>query len=122
MGGGNWERESFKRYSKSAGRTVRADGALDSSLTDGQLYTQRHLHKELDPKNVMRECCDSEEHPATVARTKISASIKDSNCFFFILFTSRFLGNDSRYLSLSYHHSRNQSTFFSLSSHICVIK
>ena len=66
MGGGNWRSDTFKKYSHSAGRSVKLDGTLDSSLTDSQIYTQRYIHKDLDPKNVIRECCDSEEHPATI--------------------------------------------------------
>lgn len=66
MGSGYWTRESFVSYSASRGRTVNASGHLDSSLTDQQIYTQNCLHPLLNPKNVMRECCDSAEHPATI--------------------------------------------------------
>lgn len=66
MGGGYWTRNSFIAYSHSRGRSVDADGRLDKNLTDGQIYTQRHLHPLLDPKGVVRECCDSEEHPETI--------------------------------------------------------
>ena len=66
MGYGYWTKNSFIAYSHSRGRSVDADGHLDKSLTDRQIYTQSHLHPRLDPKNVMRECCDSEEHPATI--------------------------------------------------------
>lgn len=66
MGYGMWTREDFERYSRGKGRTVTADGRLDSRLTDRQIFVQRGLHERLDPRNVMRECCDSEEHPATI--------------------------------------------------------
>lgn len=62
MGYGYWTRDSYVTYSKSRGRVVDADGRLDSSLTDRQIFTQRGLHPKLDPKGVMRECCDSEDH------------------------------------------------------------
>ena len=66
MGYGYWTRERFADYSASRGRTVNADGRLDSSLTEQQLFVQRELHPRLDPKNVIRECCDSADHPNSV--------------------------------------------------------
>ena len=66
MGYGYWTRERFADYSASRGRTVNADGRLDSSLTEQQLFAQRWLHPRLDPKNVIRECCDSADHPNSV--------------------------------------------------------
>ena len=66
MGYGYWTRESFVNYSASRGRAVTAAGHLDSALTDQQLFTQRKLHSRLNPKNVIRECCDSAEHPASI--------------------------------------------------------
>lgn len=36
------------------------------SLDTAQVYTVRKLHSMLDPKNVVRECCDTEEHPETI--------------------------------------------------------
>ncbi len=66
MGYGTWTRSSFVDYSASRGRAVTASGHLDSGLTDQQIFTQRVLHPRLNPKNVIRECCDSEEHPLTV--------------------------------------------------------
>ena len=66
MGHGNWTRESFVAYSAARGRTVNDKGVLNSSLTDRQLFVQQHLHPGLDPKNVLRECCDTKEHPQTL--------------------------------------------------------
>lgn len=66
MGYGYWTRESFTTYSASRGRTVTKEGHLDSKLTDRQIYTQKGLHERLNPKNVMRECCDSAEHPQSI--------------------------------------------------------
>ena len=63
MGYGYWTRDSFVDYSRARGRAVDAAGNLDRGLTDRQLYTQRSLHPRLDPMNVMRECCDSADHP-----------------------------------------------------------
>lgn len=66
MGYGYWTRDSFVNYSSSMGRRVDSRGNLDESLTDQQLFAQRKLHPTLDPRDVMRECCDSEDHPNTV--------------------------------------------------------
>ena len=66
MGYGYWTRDSFVKYSASRGRNVTAAGHLDSRLTDQQLFTQREIHPRLSPKNVMRECCDSKDHPGTI--------------------------------------------------------
>ena len=66
MGYGFWTRDSFMSYSAGKGRHVTASGHLDSSLTDQQIFTQRGLHCRLNPRNVMRECCDSKDHPYTV--------------------------------------------------------
>lgn len=66
MGHGNWTRESFVAYSTARGRTVNDKGVLNSSLTDRQLFVQQHLHPSLNPKNVLRECCDTKEHPQTL--------------------------------------------------------
>ena len=66
MGYGYWTKDSFARYSAGKGRTVDASGRLDSRLTDQQIFTQRTLNPRLDPRNVIRECCDSDDHPNTL--------------------------------------------------------
>lgn len=66
MGYGAWSRVDFERYSSRMGRTVSADGHLDKKLTDQDLFRQRQLNERLDPMNVMRECCDSAEHPNSI--------------------------------------------------------
>ena len=66
MGYGYWTRDSFVNYSAARGRTVTADGCLDRNLTDQQIFTQRRLHAKLSPRGVMRECCDSKDHPHTI--------------------------------------------------------
>lgn len=66
MGGGTWTSASFSTYSKSVGRTVSKDGYLDSSYTAQDLFKAKRIQKELDPYNVVRECCDSDEHPYTI--------------------------------------------------------
>ena len=65
MGSGSFTTTSFKAYSTSRGRTVDAKGTVTSdSLQD--FYTQTKIHKDLKPYKVVRECCDSDEHPNTI--------------------------------------------------------
>lgn len=65
MGSGAWSECSFRSYACSMGR-----GYDDSTKTyavnytnSSQAYTSHRLDEALDPKNVVRECCDSDEHP-----------------------------------------------------------
>jgi len=64
MGGGTWTSTSFTSYSTSVGKTVSNGVVLNNNLQD--LYRSRNLQPELNPYNVMRECCDSAEHPNTI--------------------------------------------------------
>ena len=66
MGCGSWTSDSFKSYSKSVGRSVSKSGVIDSDYSNQEMFKARHLDSSLDPKNVIRECCDSEEHPNTL--------------------------------------------------------
>ena len=62
MGSGSWSTSSFRSYATSMGRSVSADGT-----SSGQnMFTKRCIDPSLDPKNVVRECCDSAEHPNTI--------------------------------------------------------
>lgn len=67
MGGGAWSFSDYTSYSTSMGRSI---DSSTMSLTDNysaqDLFTASRIQKELNPYNVMRECCDSEEHPNTV--------------------------------------------------------
>ena len=65
MGSGSFTTTSFTAYSTSRGRIVDSNGTVTSnSLQD--FYQQTHIHKDLNPYKVVRECCDSEEHPNTI--------------------------------------------------------
>jgi len=65
MGSGSFTTSSFTAYSTSRGRTVNYKGTVTSdSLQD--FYQQTHIHKDLNPYKVVRECCDSDEHPNTI--------------------------------------------------------
>ena len=68
MGSGAWRHEDFVAYSRSSGRRMRDDGAVDMSDFSGaqEVFKSRRLHRDLDPKNIVRECRDTEEHPETV--------------------------------------------------------
>ena len=66
MGYGAWRREDFVDYSKRMNRTVGKDGSLTGSYSNQELFLARHLDPALNPRGVIRECCDSEEHPQTL--------------------------------------------------------
>jgi len=62
MGSGSWHESDYVSYSTNSGRTIDEHGF--SSTQD--MFKSRHIDKNLDPCNVIRECCDSEEHPNTI--------------------------------------------------------
>lgn len=66
MGGGYWTRGHFEEYNRARGRKVDKAGAIEGSYNNQEIFLAKGLDKMLDPKNVMRECCDSEEHPNTI--------------------------------------------------------
>lgn len=66
MGSGSWTRESFGSYSRQRARNVADDGSLKGNWTAQEMYTSTNLDPMLNPKNVIRECCDSDEHPNTI--------------------------------------------------------
>ena len=63
MGGGSWTASAYDSRLKSRG-IASADSIMSMDTT--QYYESRNLSPLLNPKNVMRECCDSEEHPNTI--------------------------------------------------------
>lgn len=66
MGGGYWTRGHFEDYNRKKGRKVDKTGAIAGHYNNQEIFMAKQLDKMLDPKNVMRECCDSEEHPNTI--------------------------------------------------------
>ena len=65
MGSGSYTTSSFVNYSNSMGRTVNTRGIVTAdSLQD--YYKQSKIHEDLKPFKIVRECCDSEEHPNTI--------------------------------------------------------
>ena len=65
MGSGLWTRNSFRDYTATKKMSVNADGSIVGNYSAQEMFKQRRIAPELDPKNVIRECCDSEEHPNT---------------------------------------------------------
>ena len=65
MGGGAWTSSSYSTYTKST-RGVDIDDFINTNYSAQEMYTSRRLAPELNPRNVMRECCDSDEHPQTL--------------------------------------------------------
>lgn len=68
MGSGSWERSSFVSYSKTSksGVTLDSLGTITNDYSEQDVFKQKNLHASLNPKNVMRECCDTAEHPNTI--------------------------------------------------------
>ena len=62
MGGGNWTSDAYERKIRSMGFSS-SDDMMRSNVR--QVYRQTKLADSLNPKNVIRECKDSEEHPNT---------------------------------------------------------
>lgn len=65
MGSGSWTRASFENYTGIKGMSVNNAGSISGDYHAQDMFKQRRIAPELDPKKKMRECCDSEEHPNT---------------------------------------------------------
>lgn len=46
--------------------SVSTDGMIRGSYSNQDMFKARNIDSALDPKNVIRECCDTEEHPNTI--------------------------------------------------------
>lgn len=70
MGGGAWKKEDYVSYSCSTrGIDLNCIDYSTGSYTVNShqdIFKQRTIADELNPYKVMRECCDSEEHPNTI--------------------------------------------------------
>ena len=66
MGCGSWTRDSYVSYSTTKGMSVSTDGMISGSYSNQDMFKARNIDSALDPKNVIRECCDTEEHPSTI--------------------------------------------------------
>lgn len=66
MGSGSWDTRSFASYTTTT-KGVTMDSFVSSTSYKAQdIYKAKGLSSVLDPKNVMRECRDSDEHPHTL--------------------------------------------------------
>lgn len=66
MGGGSWTRDNFTSYVTTAKCAMVDDFDVVRGLNSVQdNFKSRCLVAELNPKNVVRECVDSAEHPNT---------------------------------------------------------
>ena len=66
MGCGTWDTGSFRSYSNSKGLTTDSLGFITSSVSNQEMFKAKTLDPALNPKNVIRECCDSDDHPNTL--------------------------------------------------------
>ena len=68
MGYGSWTTSNYAKYACSVGHGYDIDSCtLKMSYTNSsQAFKSYELDKAMDPKNVLRECCDSDEHPTTI--------------------------------------------------------
>ena len=62
MGSGHFDRSSFISYSTAKGSTY----DYTTNKAYGQVYTATKLNEDLNPKNVIRECVNTDEHPNTI--------------------------------------------------------
>lgn len=72
MGGGSWTRDSFTNYATAKASTL-TNVTFDSitatysgDISSQEMFKAYKLDPALNPKGVIRECCDSEEHPNTL--------------------------------------------------------
>ena len=66
MGCGSWTRDSYVSYLATKGMSVSTDGLIHGSYSNQDMFKANTIDSALDPKNVIRECCDTEEHPNTI--------------------------------------------------------
>lgn len=62
MGGGSFNARDFGLYSKSVGKIYNNS----TGRVSNQVFTAERLKEVLNPKGVIRECCNSDEHPNTI--------------------------------------------------------
>lgn len=82
MGSGSFSTSDFVSYSNSTGKSFDWDsGRLDKSTSHQDIFKATRMDPDLDPKNVIRECCDSPEHPETkpvILALDVTGSMSDA--------------------------------------------
>lgn len=67
MGYSSWSEDKFRSYSNTVRhREIDTSGRTVGTYTAQEVFKSTTLDPALDPKNVIRECCDSEQHPETI--------------------------------------------------------
>lgn len=68
MGGGSWSSSDFTSYTaRSKGVKVDKSGAIRTPLKTQEVFKNRRLSDDLNPRNIKdRECLNTEEHPNTL--------------------------------------------------------
>lgn len=68
MGGGAWTTTAFASYSTSVGKAYDSStGRIDvRNCSTKQVFKNDRMAKTMNPKNVIRECRDTDEHPKTI--------------------------------------------------------
>lgn len=66
MGSGSWDTKSFVSYSTARGYDTDSRGVVTGSYSNQEMFKAKNIDAALDPKGVIRECCDNEEHPNTL--------------------------------------------------------
>lgn len=66
MGCGSWDTKSFVSYSTARGYDTDSRGVVTGSYSNQEMFKAKNIDAALDPKGVIRECCDNEEHPNTL--------------------------------------------------------
>lgn len=96
MGCGEWDTNSFIRYSTSKGLATDSLGFVTSSVSNQEMFKARSLDPVLDPKNVIRECCDSEDHPNTLPVETYLSKGSSGGCNQFMIGLSRMISLAAR--------------------------
>lgn len=65
MGGGSWTAQAYSNHYGVRGMSV-TDGVIKTAISNQEMFVARDLDNALNPRHVIRECCDSEEHPNTI--------------------------------------------------------
>ena len=67
MGGGSWTTKNYASYTCSVGRSYdSSSGTFSDTYTNtNQAFVSRGVDEKMKPWKILRECCDSEEHPQT---------------------------------------------------------